>query len=164
MAINTAHDLFLYELGIMRDAEKEGRRLLSLLEHQTRHSDLVQILQAQQQDSAQLLANINSCLEALGALPLNTPSEAVEGIVKRFEEFIRLQPAPEMLDQFAVDTAIRFAHVCIAGYKTLVDWAILMDKSRCVQGLYSNLIWKQESAGKLERFSHELGVRHLTPA
>lgn len=164
MAIDTAEDLFLYELGIMGAAENDSRRLLSLLEHRTRHSDLVKILQAQQQDSEQLLANIGSCLEALDALPLQTRSETVEGIIKRFEEFILLQPAPDMLDQFAIDTAIRFAHVCIAGYKTLVDWAILMDKSRCVQGLYSNLILKQESAGKLERFSHELGVRLLTSA
>lgn len=163
MPINTPRDLFLYELGIIRDSEHSGQRLLDLLAHRATHSDLVQILRTQQQDSEQL-ANINSCLRALGASPLETRAETVDGIYRRFEEFVALRPSPEMLDQFAVDTAMRFLYVGIAGYKALVDWAILMGETECVQYLYTNLVRKQDGASRLERFSHELGARLVAAA
>jgi ferritin-like metal-binding protein YciE len=164
MSIDTTRDLFFYELGMIRDMEEAGKGLLEFLALRARDSDLVQVLRTQQQDSQQLLANVGSCLQALGRSPVETQAECVAGIRQRFQGFINLQPSPEMLDQFAIDTAIRFAYICIAGYKTLIDWAVLMEESQCVKGLHANLIRKQESAARLERFSHEIGVRLLTPA
>lgn len=163
MAIRNTRELFLYELGVMRDAERAGERLLDFLARRVTNSDLVQILRKQQQDCQQQLSDIGSCLRAFGASPVETPSETVDGILRRFEGFIRLQPSPEMLDQFAVDTAIRFNHAAIAGYKTLLDWAILMGETECVRHLHTNLLRKQENASTLEWFSHELGVRLLAP-
>ena len=164
MAINTTRDLFIYELGVLRDAENSSRRLLDFMVLEAKGSDVVQILQGVKQENEQHLANIKSCLDSLGYSPMETMSESVEGIYKRFQEFVGLQPAPEMLNQFAVDTAIRCLYVVIAEYKTLVDWAILMAESQCVQNLHANLVEKQETASKLERFSHEMGVRLLAPA
>jgi ferritin-like metal-binding protein YciE len=164
VAIDTPRVLFLYELGILRDVEDSGRRLLDFLAHQAKQSDLVQILRRQQQDTDQYLANINSCLKALGSSPTATRSEPVEGIYERFAQFLRLQPAPEMLDQFAVDTAIRFLYIGVSGSKTLLDWAILMKESECAQCLQANLVRKQQGASELERFSHDVGVRLLIPA
>lgn len=164
MSIKTTRELLFYELGLIRDAEDSGRRLFDFLALRVGDRDLVRIFRTYQEDSWRLLANVDSCLQALGGRPIQTPSQSVEGITERFEVFVRLQPSPAMLDQFAVDTAIRYSHVCVAGYKTLLDWAILMNESRCVQCLHDNLVRKQESAGKLEQFSHELGVRILAPA
>jgi len=163
MPISTTKDLFLYELGIMRDIEDAGRELLRFLALQVRNSDLAQILRTHQEDTDRHLRNIRSCLQALGVSPLETPSEIVGGIRRRFEAFVQLAPTPEMLDQFAIDTAIRYMRTCIAGYITLLDWAILMAETECVQYLHANLIEEQESTSRLERFSHEMGTRLLAP-
>lgn len=164
MAINSTRDLFLFELGLARDAENSGRRLLDFMVLQAKNGDVVQVLREVKQDTDEHLANVNSCLEGIGYSPIEAVSETIEGIYKRFQEYIGLQPSPDMLDQFAVDTAIRFLYVCVAGYKTILDWAILMGDSQCAQTLHANLIKKQESASALERFSHDVGVRLLAPA
>lgn len=164
MPIDTTRDLFLYELGLARDAENGGRRLIGFMVLQAKGSDVVSILKECQQQNEEHLASVNSCLDALGYSPIDSVSESVEGIYQRFHEFTRLRPSPDMLDQFAVDTAIRFMYVGVAAYKTLLDWAILMAESRCSQTLHANLVGKQDSASKLELFSHEVGVRLLSPA
>lgn len=161
MAIKSTRDLFLYELAIMRDAEDDGRRLFDFLALRAGERDLVQLFRALEEDSGRLMANVNSCLQSLGTSPIQTRSQSTGGVIERFEAFIRLQPSADMLDQFAIDTAIRYSYVCLAGYKTLFDWAILMRENDCVQCLHDNLTLKQETASKLERFSHELGARVL---
>lgn len=163
MAISNARELFLYELGVVRDAEEAGERLLDFLAHRVTNSDLVQILRKQQQDCQQQVSSIGSCLQAFGASPVETPSETVGGILRRFEGFLRLQPSRDILDQFAVETAIRFHDVAVSSYKTLLDWAILIRESECARHLHTNLLRKQENASTLEWFSHELGARLLAP-
>lgn len=164
MPIQTTRELLFYEMGLMRDMEDGGRRLFDFLSLRANDGELVQIFRELQNEERQTLrTNLNSCLEALALTPIETPSQAIEGVLGRFEVFVQLQPSPEILDQFAIDTAIRYSYLCIASYGTLLDWAILMDESRCVKCLHENLIRKQETAGKLEQFSHELGTRILAP-
>lgn len=161
MALETAQDLFIYELGILRDMEESGTRLLELMVHKASDDGLLQLLRTEQQDCGQREANINSCLETLGVTPVGTPSETVEGIYRRFEQVVAMRPAPPMVNLFAVDTAVRLQHIGIAAHKTLIDWVILIGENRCVQCLHANLVQKQESAARLERFSHDLGMRVL---
>jgi ferritin-like metal-binding protein YciE len=162
MALNTPRDLFLYELSAMRDAERTGGLLLGwMIGGRVQSSDLQQILRAQEKDSQRQLKNIESCLKELGSSPLESPSATVEGMRSGFEEFTKLRPSPEVLDLFALDTAMRFMHFGIASYKGLVDWAVLMGKSECTQSLQANVVQKEESAGKLERIGHEMRERIL---
>lgn len=164
MAIESTRDLFLYELAIMRDGEDDGRRLFDFLALRANDERLVQLFRTLQEEGGRLMKNINSCLQSLGATPIQTLSQSTAGVIERFEVFVRLQPSAGILDQFATDTAIRYAYVCLAGYKTLFDWAILLNESDCVRCLYDNILLKQETASRLEHFSHELGARILTPA
>jgi ferritin-like metal-binding protein YciE len=165
MALDTSRDLFLYQLAVLRDAEREGGHLLGVLVgRRVQNSNLEQVLRAQEQDSIRQLANINACLQTLRVSPLETRSATVEGIRGGFEEFLRLEPSPEVQDLFAIDTAMRFMHFAIASYKTLVTWTVLAGESGCTQSLLANLVQKEESAGKLQRIGHELGERLLASA
>jgi ferritin-like metal-binding protein YciE len=165
MTLDISRDLFLYELATMRDAERRGGLMLGMLVgKRVQNSDLEHVLRAHEQDSKRQLENIDFCLQALDASPLETRSAAVEGMRGGFEEFLRLQPSPEVQDLFAIDTAMRFVQLAIGSYKSLVNWAVLMGESRCTQSLLANLVEKEESAGKLERIGHEMGERLLIAA
>lgn len=164
MAIDTTRDLFIYELGILGEMEMSGMRMLNFLKHQVSADRLQQIVEEEHQACNRRNQNIDSCAQALGTALMASRSETVDGMYGRFETFVRLGPSPNMLDQFAVDTMIRFLYVTIAAHKTLLDWAILMNEGRCVSYLHSNLIEKHESSAKIERYGHELGVELLTPA
>jgi ferritin-like metal-binding protein YciE len=165
MALDTPRGLFLYELGGMRDAENAGGSLLGLLiGSRVRNSDLEQLLHEQAGESQRQLKNIDSCFQVLGGSSIQTRSTTVEGMRSGFQEFIATRPSPEVQDLFALDAAARFAHLAIAAYKILVDWAVLLDESQCAQMLQANLGQKQEGAGKLERIGHRMSEQLLTTA
>lgn len=161
MGIEATHDLFVYELGLMREVENTGISLLELLKHRVSNNDLRDLIHQEQNECRNRQENIDACLRAYGAQPVATQSEAVNGLHRGFEDFLRMRPVPDIIDQFAVDTAIRFLYLGITGHTTLIDWAILMGESQCISHLHDNLIRKQQSAANLERFSHELGARLL---
>lgn len=163
MAIDTTRDLFIYELGILSEMETSGMRMLNFLKHRVSANHLQQIVEEEHQACNRRNQNIDSCGQALGTALMASRSEIVDAMYGRFETFVRLRPSPNMLDQFAVDTIIRFLYVTIAAHKTLLDWAI-MSEGQCAPYLHINLMEKQESSAKIERYGHELGMKLLTPA
>lgn len=164
MAIDTVHDLFVYELGLVREVESSGAVLFEFMYHNVGNQELKQLVGAARQDCQRWRDNISACLRAFGSEPVAIPAEAVNGIYRGFEEFLRLQPAQDMKDQFAVDAAIRFMSLSITTHQTLIDWAIMLSETDCIKHLYANLVHKRQSAANLERFSHELGAWILTVA
>jgi len=164
MAIDTVHDLFVYELGLVREVESSGAVLFEFMYHNVGNEELKKLVASAQQDCRRWRDNISACLRAFGSEPVAAPSETVNGIYRGFEEFIRLQPAQDMKDQFAVDAAIRFMNLAITTHQTLIDWAVLLNETECIKHLYSNMVHKRHRAAELERFSHELGAWILTVA
>ena len=163
MPVDTTRDLFIYELGILGEMETSGLRMLDFLAHRVKDNDLRQIVRNEQQECARWEENINSCAEAIATSLVPTRSETVDGIYERFEAFVRVNPSSNLIDQFAIDTLIRFLYLTIAAHKTIFDWAVLMGEARCVQYLHTNLVEKQENVARLERYGHELGARLLAP-
>ncbi|GAB3137552.1 hypothetical protein GCM10027290_03470 [Micromonospora sonneratiae] len=164
MAVDTPEALFFYELGILRDAEASGGRLLDWICGHIQNSELAQELRRQRTLSDQHQENIVRCLEVLAAAPLETPSTTVEGIRSRLEEFNRLRPSPELLDLFAVGTVIRFMDFSVTSYRSMVDWTMLMGQTECARNLRKNLAQKEEGVEALERLHHRLSREVLTPA
>lgn len=164
MGINTVHDLFVYELGLVREVEAAGTVLFEFMFHKVGNEELKVLIRSAQEGCQQWRDNVSSCLRAFGSEPVAAPSETVNGIYRGFEEFIRLQPSPDMTDQFAADAGIRFLRLAITTHQTLIDWAIMLNESQCIKHLYANLVHKRLSVANLERFSHDLGSRLLTMA
>ncbi|HEX5594492.1 MAG TPA: DUF892 family protein [Micromonosporaceae bacterium] len=161
MALDTPRNLFLHELGKMRDAERTGSQLLGWLSTKVRNENLAQILRTEKNESDQQRANIDACLRELGGAPLATTSDIVEGIRIGFEQVANLQPSPEVVDLFALITAMKFMHFSIGTYVVLVSWAELTGQPKCRQSLQSNLTCKGEGAGRLERVGPELRQKLL---
>lgn len=163
MGLDTAEGLFFYEMGVLRDAEKAGGQMLGWIAGHVQHSELKRTLCEEEKASGRQSENILLCMRALGAAPLETPSTTIEGIRKRLEQFIALRPAPDVLDLFALGTAIRFMHFAITSYQSLVDWTSVMGETECVRYLQTNLAQKEQGVEALERISHQLSREVLTP-
>src|SRR6266536_1077460 len=143
MALNSPADLFLYELSGIRDAER------------------TETLREQQQKSAQKVNDIEACFRVLGTSPQEVPCAPVDGMRTEFETFLNQQPAPEVLELYTLGTAMKLASFGVAGYKELVDKSVLMGETQCAQILQTNLVQKEEDAGRLERISHDMSQRVL---
>ena len=163
MALNNPTNLFLYELESMYDAEKKSGQLLGDTVGQVQDSNLAQLLQWQQQESQQKVNNLEACFRALGLQPQTVPCAAIDGMRTEFETFADQQPSPDVWQMYTLGAAMKLSHFGIASYKDLVDKAMLMGETECAQMLQTNLVQKEESAGRLERINHEVSQRVLTP-
>ena len=83
----------------------------------------------------------------------------LDGMRAEFQAFTGERPSMEAMEIYAVDAETKLAHYGIAGYRGLIDKALLMGEMQCAQILQTNLVQKQENAGTFERISHELGQR-----
>ena len=163
MALNNPTNLFLYELASMYDAEKKSGQLLSDTAGQVQDGNLAQLLRGQEQESQQKVNNLEACFRALGIQPQAVPCAAIDGMRSEFETFANQQPSPDVWQMYTLGAALRLSHFGIASYRDLVDKAMLMGETECAQMLQSNLVQKEESAGRLERINHEVSQRVLTP-
>lgn len=159
MALDNPAELFLYELSGMYDAERKSNQLVGEILGQAEHSPLAQILRAQQQQGQQKIQNIETCFAMLETEPAEVPCATLDGMRAEFAAFAGRRPSTEAMEIYAVDAENRLAHFSIAGYRGLIDKALLIGEMQCAQMLQTNLVQKQENAGTFERISHELGQR-----
>jgi ferritin-like metal-binding protein YciE len=159
MPIEGLQDLLLYEISIMRDAERSGRTLLRMLAGRAGDERLARLLRTAEASSTRHVDSLNDCLASLDASTLDNVSETVEGISARFERFLTLRPAGPAADTFGAGTALRFLYFCLSSYRSLVDWAQVVSADRCVEYLRSNLAETERIADELERLSHDMAER-----
>lgn len=164
MALTTHHDLLLYELGAMRDGETTGGRLLAWLGSEVRDDELAHLLRSQERESHEHLSNLETCLEALGASPLETPSHVVDGMRAGYETFVQMRPSCEVLDLYALLTAMRFMYFAIGNYKGIIYCTRLINQADCSQSLERNLAQKQASAEALEKIGQRMARELPHPA
>jgi ferritin-like metal-binding protein YciE len=159
MALNSPADLFNYELSSMHDAERKSSELIGEMIAQVGDGDLSQLLRMQQQETQQKLMNLDQCFQALGTQRQEIPCAAVDGMRADLKQFVGQQPSPQVMELHSLGAAMKLTHFGIASYKGLVDKAMLMGETQCAQMLQTNLVQKEENAGKLERLSHEMSER-----
>ncbi|HEY0697046.1 MAG TPA: DUF892 family protein [Micromonospora sp.] len=160
--MNTVRDLFFYELAIMIQMERSGSVLLSMLiARRVQDANLERTLHGIEQDGHRHVDKINACLQDLGTFSLQTQAASVDGISSDFEHFMRMQPAPELLDLYALDTAKRFSQLAVVGYTDLVDSATALGHETCAERLRSNLTEKAAGLRRLDSSRHEVRRRIL---
>jgi ferritin-like metal-binding protein YciE len=164
MMLSNPADLFLYELSAAYDAEAKGGQFFGEVGGQIQDPDLAGFLRAQEQQSRWKMQNLDVCFMALDAQRENIACAAVEGMRAEFQAFLGRQPSAEVLQLYALDSAMELAHTGIASYRGLVDKAVLMEETQCAQILQTNLVRMEENASTLERIGHEMSQRILAIA
>jgi ferritin-like metal-binding protein YciE len=164
MAINSPVELFVYELSVMHDAEKESAAWMGDMVGQFRDANLQQIMRVEQQECEQRIKNLETCFHAMGTPPREVPSLAVDGMRAEHQRFMSQDPSPEAMDVCTFGYAMKLSYFGVGSYKGLVAKSVLMGKISCAQTLQSNLVMKVESASRLQLISHEMSQRVMATA
>ncbi|WP_405147960.1 ferritin-like domain-containing protein [Sphaerisporangium sp. NBC_01403] len=161
MAFNNPSDLFLYELSAVYDGEIKITKTKEEMAGQVRSSSLAEELRNQVAKGQEKVRNLDACFRSLGTAPLDVPCLVVDAMRAEFQQFIQRGPAPEVIDMYTVGAELKLASYKTAGYKCLVDKAVLMGQSECAHFLQTNLVGEEEAKGHFERLSHEVSEATL---
>jgi ferritin-like metal-binding protein YciE len=164
MPIDNPADLFLWELSGAYDAERKSNQLLADAINEVQDGNVGQLLRIELQETEQKLRNLDACFQDLGTSPSDVACLTVDGMRAEYQAFRDQQPVTEAMEMYALGAAMRLAHFGATTYKGLVDKAMLLGEIPSAQILQTNLVQKQDSAGRLERFSHEMSQPILANA
>jgi len=160
--LNTARDIFFYQLGAMRDAERSGGLLLATLADRVADPRTAELLREQAQESNNALGGVAACLEELQIAPISRRSEIVEGMLREFEHIVALKPTPESMALFAVAAALQYLYFAIGTYQGLLDWTEIIGEKTCHRWAAASLSAKQGGAERLAQVGRELSHTMFT--
>jgi ferritin-like metal-binding protein YciE len=164
MAMQTAQDLFLHELGDMYDAEQRIEQMLPNFEKESDNDQVRAALQMHLQQTRQHIQNLDQVFQILGSKPPKVTCAAIQGLKQEHDSFLKENPSPEVLTMFDVGAASKTEHYEIASYQGLIDKARLMGQQQVVQLLQQNLQQEEDMARKCHQLGQQLGkvaVQHM---
>ncbi|HEX6969577.1 MAG TPA: DUF892 family protein [Micromonosporaceae bacterium] len=164
MALHSPRDLFLFELGTVRDIERSGGVLLGQLAQRVHDDALRQVLDAQAQEDRKLTQNILDCLASIGRSPLETTAHVVEAVRNSFQEFCRMDPSPEVVDLMVTKVSSWYTEHAIVRYRGLLDSATFLGDQECARLLLANLVSKEAFLAKLRQISVASAMQRASAA
>ncbi|GAA3982943.1 ferritin-like domain-containing protein [Thermobifida alba] len=164
MKLENPRDLFIHEMSSMYTGEKKIAEMLDEVSGKVDDDKLMQMLREHKQETQQQIKNLEQCFQAIGESPQDVPCAVVDAIHQEFRQFAGMNPSPQVLTMFALAGADKIEHFEIAAYRGLVNKAMLMGETTCMQLLETNLLQEEETAGKLERYANEMGRKALATA
>ncbi|GAB3451510.1 ferritin-like domain-containing protein [Streptomonospora sediminis] len=164
MQLQQPKDLCLYELSAMYNGEKTIVEMLKEVAADIDNDTLADMMRTHQSETKQQAQILEECFERLGESPQDIPCGVVDTIRKEYKDFRSRQPSSQVLTMFALGGAMKIEHFEIASYRALVDQALAMGDPGLAQSLTTILKQEEETAGKLERFAHELDEKVLQPS
>ncbi|MBX6723840.1 MAG: DUF892 family protein [Dactylosporangium sp.] len=162
MALDSPRELFLFELGQLRETEQAGGSLLGEFAAQVRDDALKEALGAQEQEGRKLAQNVNACLRSLGGAPLETTSHVVEAVRNSFQEFLGYGPSPELFDLMMIRVSSWYAEHTLVRYRGLLDYATFLGEYDCGRLLLANLVAKETFIAQLRQISVSSALKRVT--
>src|SRR5204863_7759511 len=80
MAMKSAQELFLHELGDMYDAEQRIAKMLPELAKESNQSQVRSAFEQHEQETQQQIRNIEQCFQILGIKPEKAACQAIAGL------------------------------------------------------------------------------------
>jgi ferritin-like metal-binding protein YciE len=162
MAIKSPQELFLHELSDMYDAEQRISKMLPTMAKECEDPQVKSAFEHHQEETLHQIQNLEQCFQALGTKPEKASCDAVAGMKKEHDSFLKEDPSAEILTMFDLGGASKTEHYEIASYKGLIEKATLMGQQACVSLLKENLQQEEAMAKKVEKISKQLGQQMVT--
>ena len=153
MSLQAPRDFFLHELSDTYSAEQQIVKLLPTLVTEAGDSELGQALKDHEQETKQQIKNLDEVFKLLSETPEAMVCRGAEGLKREHDDFVKEQPAPQILSLFVAGAAGKTEHYEIESYRGLVDMAKLLGERDCAKLLEANL--KQEEAMAKTVEAHE---------
>jgi len=154
--METAHELFIHELGDMLDAE---RRLVEALGQQAEESTRAEVKKAfetHQQQTEKQVERLEEAFENLQQEPEQAECAGISGLIEEHNNFKDEDPSPDILDVFNVGAAQKVEKYEITAYESLIDLAEEMGHTKVAKLLNQNLREEQQTLKKMEALSKKV--------
>jgi ferritin-like metal-binding protein YciE len=156
MAISSAQELFVHELGEIYDAENrliEGQQ--EMVEHAT-DQDLKSAIQQHLEQTRQHAVNVERVFSDLDQEAHRETNEVAQGLVSEAREGIQEAQSDALRDAAIVSAVIEVEHFEMGSYRSLVTAANLMGQSEIERLLRENMQQEEETARIAEQSAEEL--------
>jgi ferritin-like metal-binding protein YciE len=155
--MQTAHELFLHELGDILNAE---RNLLDALQEQadavTDEALQKAIIDHRAQTEKQV-ERIEQVFEDLDEEPEEAECKGVKGLVEEWKSFKDEEnPSEDILNVVTISAAAKVESYEINAYESLIQMARDMDHTKAVKLLQQNLKEEQQTLKKMQSFAKKI--------
>ena len=164
MPVTSPKELFIHELSDIYDAEQRIAHMLTTLVGESSSQPQVSAaLQHHHEETLQQIRNLEQCFQELGAQLEKAPCEAIAGLKKEHDSFLKEEPSPEVLVMYNLGGASKTEHYEIASYRGLIEMATLMGQQKVADLLKQNLRQEEAMAKKVEQITLQLGQQLIKP-
>ncbi len=123
MALDTLHDLFIYELRDLYDAEQQIITGLPLMAQAAHAAPLRKLFEDHLKETSAQIERLDQLFNALGVSFTGRSCKAMQGLLAEARELIQEEADPEVLDAGLIVAAQKIEHYEIAGYGSMRTFA-----------------------------------------
>ena len=155
--MQTAHELFLHELGDILNAE---RKLVGALGEQSQgasNPQLKRAFAAHQAQTQKQVQRLEQVFKQLGEDPEEEECKGLKGLLEELETFKSEEdPSEDILDVFSIGAAAKVESYEINSYESLIRMARDMKHTKAVKLLQQNLKEEQATLKKMQAFAKKI--------
>lgn len=164
MAVETATDLLLHELGDLLYAEKQVLKSLPKMIRETSSGEMRERLEQHRTETEEQIRNLERAFEVLGKKPRAQKCPGILGILEEKREFDAEEGASkEMTEAFNLGAGLRVEHYEIAGYRSAIALAKTTGADQVSDLLRRNLEQEVAMARFIETGSRKMLKQVATP-
>ncbi len=156
MAVQTAEQLFMHELGDIYSAEQMILQMLPKMAQESNNQQATNAYNEHLRQTQQQVQNLQQCFQILGQQPPQVTCYAIAGIKQEHDTFLKDNPSQNILTLFDLGGADKVEHYEIVSYRSLIEQANLLGKSQCVPLLQQNLQQEEWMANTVEQIERQL--------
>lgn len=157
MSMKTPRDLFEHELLDMYDAEQRLVKALPKMAEEAGEPKLVAGFKRHTEQTEQHVARLEESCRLLDLKPEREPCAGMAGLLKEHDQFLKEEPAPDVLDLFLLGAAQKTEHYEMVGYRGLINMAKLLGEKAVAKLLTQNLEDEETMAAELEKLEQSSG-------
>jgi ferritin-like metal-binding protein YciE len=155
--MQTAHELFLHELGDILNAE---RNLVDALEEQAEavtDEQLKKAISDHRSQTEKQVERLEQVFEDLGEEAEEAECKGVKGLVEEWKSFREEEdPSDDILNVVTIAAAAKVESYEIMAYESLIQLAQDMDHTKAAKLLQQNLKEEQQTLKKMQSFAKKI--------
>ncbi|WP_017654015.1 ferritin-like domain-containing protein [Fortiea contorta] len=155
--ISNLQDKFVYEIGVMYDAENRFLEAQQMMCQCCQHSQLKSLMENHIRETEQQIRNLEQVFNALGQQPRRINCDAASGLISDGQRFMLLAADnPKILELGLAAGQAKVEQLEISCYRGLIKGAEQMGQNQVVQLLQQNLQQEEQTAQKIEQCMPQL--------
>ena len=153
MAVETLAELFLHDLSLMMDAERQNSRLLLLLAGTIENEPVQSLLRLHEPETVQQIRNIERCFQILNVEPTSVVSEVPRALKSELHTFMQHTQSNMILTAYILTAAVKSEQYEISSYQLLLRQAAALGHDTIKPLLQQNLEQEEAMAQRIRQIS-----------